>query len=59
MPEKIADPYVAISYMGGSGISNRLGAGVHGPRDKRRERSPIGSLCTVFPVEVMAVRRCT
>jgi len=59
MPGKITDPYVAISYMDRLGISIRFGAGVYGPRDNHRQRSPMGSLCTAFPVEVMAVLRCT
>ena len=59
MTGKIADPYVAISYTDGSEICNRFGAGVHGQRGNHRERSPMGSLSTVFPVEVMAVLRCT
>ena len=59
MSGKIADPYVAISYKDGSGIRNRFDAGVYGPRDNHRQRSPTGSLCTAFPVEVMAVLRCT
>jgi hypothetical protein len=59
MPGKIADANVAISYTDGSEISNRFGAGVHERRENHREKSPMGSLSTVFPVEVMAVLRCT
>jgi hypothetical protein len=59
MPGKIADSYVAISYKDGSGISNRFGAGVQGPRFNHREKSPTGSLSTVCPDEGMAVLRCT
>ena len=59
MSGKIADTYVAISYKDGAGIRNRFDEGVYGPRDNHRQRSPTGSLCTAFPVEVMAVLRCT
>jgi hypothetical protein len=59
MPGKIADANVVISYTDGSEISNRFGAGVHESRENHREKSPMGSLSTVFPVEVMAVLRCT
>ena len=62
MPGKITNPYAAISYTDGSGISNCFGAGVYGPRDNHRDRRPMGNLSTVFPVEVMpenATRRRT
>jgi hypothetical protein len=45
--------------MDGSGINNHFSAGVYGPRDNHRESIPMGSLCTVFQAEVMAIVRCT
>jgi hypothetical protein len=59
MPGKIVNPNVDIWYIDGSGISNCFGAGVYGPRVNHREGIPMGSLSTVFQVEVMAILMCT
>jgi len=55
---KITNPNV-IWYTERSGIGNRFGAGVYGPRDNHKENIPLGSLSTAFQAEVMAILRCT
>jgi hypothetical protein len=59
MPGKIVNPNVDIWYVDGSGISNCFGAGVYGPSVDHREGNPMGSLSTVFQVEVLAILMCT
>lgn len=59
MPGKIINPNVDIWYMDGSGISSCFGVGVYGPRIDRKEIITMGSLSTVFQVEVTAILMCT
>jgi hypothetical protein len=59
MPGKITNPNVDIRCMDRSGISNCFGVGVYGPRVNHRESISMGSLSTVFQVEVMAILMCT
>jgi hypothetical protein len=55
MAGKIADPNIDIWYKDRLGIRNSFG-GVYGLRNYHS--SPMGSLSTVFQVEVMAILRC-
>jgi uncharacterized membrane protein YadS len=45
--------------MDGSGISSYYGVSVYGLRVERREFITMGSLSTVFQVEVIAILMCT
>jgi hypothetical protein len=59
MPGKIVNPNVDIWYMDRSGISRCCGESVYEPRVNRREIITMGSLSTVFQVEVIAILMCT
>jgi hypothetical protein len=54
---KIAYPKVAIWYTEGSGLNNRFGARVFGPRDNHGESSLMGSIGKVFQAILMAILR--
>jgi ribonuclease HI len=58
-PEKITDHNVDLWFTDGSGIQDCFGAGIYGPSYEYRESIPMGSLSTIFSVEVMAILRCT
>ena len=59
MPGIIINPNVDIWNMDRPGISSCFGVGVYGPRVDRREIITMGSLSTVFQVEMIAILMCT
>jgi hypothetical protein len=59
MPGKIINPNFDIWYMDSSGISRNCDVSVYGLRVEQREFITMGSLSTVFQVEVIAILMCT
>jgi len=57
MPGKVSDPNVDIWFTDRSGINNRFGVGIYGPRDDHRANIPMVSLSIVFLAAVMAILR--
>jgi hypothetical protein len=56
-PNKITNPNMDLCLTDGSGINDRFGASIYGPKYNYRQSILMGSISTAFSAEMMAILR--